>query len=106
MKELNCPNCGAPIIDNICPYCGTYFYDFATLEIGKVGHIKINDGKFHNIFNAYLTDMTTRIESHANDLYGDGGLILSEPIYDMTLDLSFSIMPDDKGVCLLRRSKI
>ena len=104
--ELNCPNCGAPIIDNVCPYCGTYFYDFATLEIGKVGHIKINHGEFHNIFNACLTDISTNLECNTNGLYGDGGLILSKPIYDMTLDLSFHVMPDDEGVYFLRRSKM
>lgn len=25
MKDHNCPNCGAPITGNICPYCGTRF---------------------------------------------------------------------------------
>ena len=24
-KQVNCPNCGAPITDTKCPYCGTSF---------------------------------------------------------------------------------
>lgn len=28
----NCPNCGAPIETEKCPYCGTIFLDFAATE--------------------------------------------------------------------------
>lgn len=28
-SELNCPNCGAPITGEYCPYCGSVFYDWA-----------------------------------------------------------------------------
>ena len=27
----NCPNCGAPIETEKCPYCGTMFLDFAAM---------------------------------------------------------------------------
>lgn len=37
----NCPNCGSPIVSDKCEYCGTTFYDFASLEIGKPAYIKI-----------------------------------------------------------------
>lgn len=32
MRKTNCPNCGAPISSIECPYCGTVFYDFATID--------------------------------------------------------------------------
>ena len=28
----NCPNCGAPITEKKCPYCGTRFYNVSTIE--------------------------------------------------------------------------
>lgn len=28
----NCPNCGAPITEDKCPYCGTRFYNVSTIE--------------------------------------------------------------------------
>lgn len=33
--RTNCPNCGAPIDSTQCPYCGTMFYDFGAIEVGK-----------------------------------------------------------------------
>lgn len=31
----NCPNCGAPIDSDKCPYCGTRLINIADLEIGE-----------------------------------------------------------------------
>lgn len=47
MKELlNCPNCGAPIEDTKCPYCGSVFIDFASMDMDKPFYLKIkHDGK-------------------------------------------------------------
>ena len=33
---LNCPNCGAPIQNDICPYCGSVFLDFSRPTFVKV----------------------------------------------------------------------
>lgn len=46
MEQFNCPNCGAPIASDICPYCGTAFLDWSCLELHKNNWIKIKiDGK-------------------------------------------------------------
>lgn len=37
---FNCPNCGAPITDEKCPYCGTVFYDFTTLDLDETSYVK------------------------------------------------------------------
>ena len=39
--KLNCPNCGAPITSTECPYCGTVFYDFATLDSTRPTYIRM-----------------------------------------------------------------
>ena len=40
----NCPNCGAPIESEQCPYCGSVFIDFACLDADKPFYIKVKHG--------------------------------------------------------------
>lgn len=37
----NCPNCGAPIESDVCPYCGTHIIDFATMDLDKPFFLRI-----------------------------------------------------------------
>ena len=49
MKDLlNCPNCGAPIQNDVCPYCGSVFLDWAAFDISKPTFVKVRDhqGRF------------------------------------------------------------
>ena len=44
MKDLlNCPNCGAPIQDDICPYCGSVFLDWAAFDVQRPTFVKVKD---------------------------------------------------------------
>lgn len=44
MKNLfNCPNCGAPIQKDICPYCGSVFLDWATFDVSRPTFVKVKD---------------------------------------------------------------
>lgn len=44
--RLNCPNCGAPIVDGKCDYCGAVFLDFANINVGDLTYLNIKiDGK-------------------------------------------------------------
>ena len=40
-KTTNCPNCGAPIDGDKCPYCGTEVIDLCCLDTDKPFFIKI-----------------------------------------------------------------
>ncbi len=44
---LNCPNCGAPIQNDICPYCGSVFLDLATFDIQKPTFVKLRSWDGH-----------------------------------------------------------
>ena len=46
MKRTNCPNCGYPIQGYKCEYCGTHFYDFTNMEMGKASYFRIKDSSF------------------------------------------------------------
>lgn len=39
--DKNCPNCGAPIAGEKCPYCGTVFVDFAAMDADAPFFMKI-----------------------------------------------------------------
>lgn len=43
--RLNCPNCGAPIVNGKCDYCGAIFLDFANINVGDLTYlnVRIND---------------------------------------------------------------
>lgn len=48
MKDiLNCPNCGAPIQDDICPYCGSVFLDWAAFDIQRPTFVKVKSWDGH-----------------------------------------------------------
>ena len=90
MDKLNCPNCGAPITETKCPYCGTVFYDFTALSFDKPTYIKTK--VYENqliIARVMLTDFTIVLES---DTCG-------------RLDISMILLPDDRGVHLERMMK-
>ena len=88
MKELNCPNCGAPIADVTCPYCGTVFYDFATIRDDKPTYIRINFNDNYLVCRAKMN--TATLNMYDRDSLPD-------------VDINFTIFPDDKGVFLERR---
>lgn len=82
----NCPNCGAPIETEKCPYCGTMFVDFATMDADKPFYMKVKkDGKIY-ILKVMMSSMELRIEP--NDIYDTFGsrLLRFEPIRSLTLD--------------------
>ena len=41
MSLLNCPNCGAPVQKDYCPYCGSVFLDWACFDLNKPTFVKI-----------------------------------------------------------------
>ena len=82
----NCPNCGAPIETDKCPYCGTMFLDFAAMDADQPFYMKIKqDGKIY-ILKVKMSSMELRIEP--NDIYDTFGsrLLRFEPIRSLTLD--------------------
>lgn len=70
----------------MCPYCGTAFYDFATLDDEKPTYIQANiDGQLL-MFRAMMSNISLEIS----------------PAALPALDISFVVYPDDKGVTLRR----
>ena len=83
----NCPNCGAPIEAETCPYCGTVFLDFAAMDSDQPFYMKVKQhGKIY-ILKVKMTSMEFKVET--NDIYDKFGarlLTLIRPISSLTLD--------------------
>ena len=82
----NCPNCGAPIETEKCPYCGTMFLDVAAIDADQPFYMKVNhDGKIY-ILKVKMSSMELRIEP--NDIYDTFGsrLLALTPTSSLTLD--------------------
>lgn len=82
----NCPNCGAPIETEKCPYCGTMFLDFAAMDADQPFYMKVKQGGKIYILKVKMSSMELRIEP--NDIYDTFGsrLLRFEPIRSLTLD--------------------
>ena len=55
---LVCPNCGAPIRGDKCEYCGTRFYDFATIDLNEPCLVRIRVNNHIIQGKMYVSDMS------------------------------------------------
>lgn len=62
---LTCPQCGAPITDEKCEYCGVIFYDFACVECNKPFYLKIKHDDQIRIYKVLMDDarVTTTMDN-------------------------------------------
>lgn len=92
MREvLNCPNCGAPIAGDRCPYCGTVFYDFASIDMDKPSYIKMRLNGHVVIFKAVLQNVETTITPCS--YYADNAIVTTHG--DMSVSVDFAVIPDN-----------
>lgn len=62
-ESKNCPNCGAPIETDKCPYCGTMFVDFACMDADRPFFMKIKKDDKIFIVKVMLRSSEIRCES-------------------------------------------
>ena len=82
----NCPNCGAPIESDKCPYCGTVFIDFAAMDADQPFYMKVKkNGKIY-ILKVQTNSMELKIEpNYVYDQFGSR-MFRFAPISSLTLD--------------------
>ena len=82
--KLNCPNCGAPITSIECPYCGSMFYDFVTLDSTKPTYIRMVWNDQIIMSRVVMRTATINIE------------------YDVipSIEIEFMVVPDNDGVTI------
>lgn len=92
MKELlNCPNCGAPIDSDICPYCGSVFLDWTAYDMTKPTFVKVKgaSGKYIllKLGAANISYKETYETLYCDNLTTDRYVI--NPCRDITLEAEF-----------------
>lgn len=103
MKNLNCPNCGAPISpeENKCPFCGTSYFDLSAIDINdnKPFYLKIRIGNLilTQLVRA-LPDMNIEMTTDENYIIGNAGIKLSKitTSHSMHTNLTFQAVIDPK----------
>ena len=102
-NSCNCPNCGSPITDVICEYCGTVIYDFANLDPGKISYIRLKFGGNLFAFKARVTSVNAEISNNEPTLYFDNSpvrLVTNEPA-SIHVTVEMDVVPDD-GILFLK----
>ena len=93
-KSFNCPNCGAPIDGDLCPYCGTVFIDWSTIDIRKSNWIKIKLNDKIVLVKAVLLAASAHVDNPEPisyvDRFGDY-CIQTNP--NITIESTFNCIP-------------
>jgi hypothetical protein len=87
----NCPNCGAPIESDKCPYCGTFIVDFACFDTEKPFFMKIKRGDEVLVMKVRLQDICV-YESHADMLYADNAPVVLLESRPSVLTANFDVL--------------
>lgn len=103
MNDTNCPNCGAPITGDTCPYCGTEFArpeEALKLALGRRVSVSFEaDGHLYE-FDMVLDSARISASTATEGVYSDGMLYHSihmAPEYEA--DLSGRLVASVKHGC-------
>lgn len=98
-QQNNCPNCGAAITEEKCPYCGVLFYDFAAMELDKPFYIKFRSGPKVYRAKVLLNSLNLHHDTDEACFYVDDvHYLMNTPIRSPSIDhltLELTIVPDD-----------
>jgi hypothetical protein len=59
--DTNCPNCGAPITSEKCPYCGTVFIDFACMNADEPFFMKIKHKDEIHVVKVFMNSLSYNV---------------------------------------------
>lgn len=103
MKLTNCPNCGAPIESEKCPYCHTTILDFAALQIGEPTYVKFKIGDTY-ILMRLLVDVFNITPTYETVSCMDAlGVVVSKHTIGMGADIELharAVMAPDDGALI------
>lgn len=94
-KHDACPNCGAAITNEKCPYCGTLFYDFAAMELDKPFYIKFRNGSKVCRAKVLLDSLNLRHDMDRGYMYADNLMYSVAMPQTSHLTLELSILQDN-----------
>lgn len=97
MSIKNCPNFGAPVVSNKCDYCGTYIFDFSQIKMGEPCWISVDLGDGHKrLLHVILNNASVDANYNEISSYADNRIVDTLRVPDITLDMSFDVIAEDK----------
>ena len=97
----NCPNCGAPIDGDKCPYCGTRFINIAELEPGESIWLIFKDDQNKNIVHAsrvLVNHVSVNLSQDSTVFYADSQPIhYYNPNMDICIEIDGTLTTNKKG---------
>ena len=96
MKDvLNCPNCGAPIQTDVCPYCGSVFLDWACFDVKTPTFVKIKNQYGHIVLmKVKPISVDYRLTMDSTYFYSDNRRVHSALTQsEVTIDAEFIAVP-------------
>ena len=82
--SANCPNCGAPIESERCPYCGTMFIDFACVDLDKPFYLKIKHNGHIFIVKTILRNIEMTNEECT--MYCNDKSFMGIPVHELSMN--------------------
>ena len=106
--KLNCPNCGAAINGCVCQYCGTQFFDFADIDLGNAGYLRIRVQDQILLVKAIPTKLDMQYEyPHMEVTINSGVGLPIRTIPELCINLELHTIPNDNNellsVCKLEK---
>lgn len=95
MKNLlNCPNCGAPIQKDYCPYCGAVFLDWASFDVNSPTFVKIKDhhGQYR-LMKIAINSVTEHLSFDDTHLYANDEIYYTVRSPNYTFEAEFQALP-------------
>lgn len=95
MKDLlNCPNCGAPIQKDYCPYCGAVFLDWASFDVNAPTFVKVKDQRGqYRLLKIAITSITEHLSFDDTHLYADNQIFQTIRSPEYRFDAEFQALP-------------
>ena len=99
-RELNCPNCGAPLgTQDVCEYCGTHFIDY-TMDAEEPFYIKIRHNGMVRIDKVRMIragiEQDTPTINYADDIKGIYGIKYGPPEVTYRIELMSLGVPHEE----------
>jgi len=116
-RQLNCPNCGAPIDGHKCKYCGTVIFDFAQIKMGEPCWIALDAGDgFERLVHVTMKNIEATWDPyHSSDSFeyvdeNSERIKYQQCVPSMTLRVEFDCFPDvqkdyEKAIMMMFKDK-
>lgn len=109
MKDLlNCPNCGAPIVDDRCAYCGSVFLDVCGVEPGTIVYLKFHPKQDKVAYvRSRVNTLSFDLDPSIHDVIGHNGrIVVAQRTFGVVVNLSLMGEMDKQGRVIIYKEDL